>query len=100
LDPSDLAPEYDYDFTNVRDGNSSTDYRGDFEYKRPCGWRRFTIKVKGRSEYGSDDTWLGPNGICTASAPKEWPVCYHGTEQQLMHVEVMMVRVISGMSRI
>jgi hypothetical protein len=79
LDPSDLAPEYDYDFTNVRDSDSSTYYRGDFEYKRPCGWRRFAIKVKGRSEYGSDDTWLGPNGIRTASAPKEWPVCYHGT---------------------
>ena len=79
LDPSDLAPEYDYDFTNVHDSGSTTYYRGDFEYKRPCGWMRFALKVKGRHEYGSDDTWLGPNGIRTASAPKEWPVCYHGT---------------------
>ena len=79
LDPSDLAPEYDYDFTYVHDSGSTTFYRGDFEYKRPCGWRRFALKVKGRPEYGSDDTWLGPNGIRTASAAEEWPVCYHGT---------------------
>ena len=80
LDPSDLAPEYDYDFTNVQDSDSF--YRGDFEYTRPCGWRRFALKVKGRSEYGPGDDWLGPNGIRTASAPKEWPVSYHGTSAE------------------
>ena len=82
LDPSDLAPEYDYDFTNVRDSDSTQYYRGDFEYKRPCGWRRFALKVKGRREYGLDDVWLGPNGIRTASAAKEWPVSYHGTSAE------------------
>lgn len=78
LDPSELAPSYDYDFTNkVDDGR--TYKRGDFVYHRPYGWKRFALNVSGRAEYRGDDTWLGPNGIRTASTSGEWPVSYHGT---------------------
>jgi hypothetical protein len=46
--------------------------RGGVEYKRPCGWKRFAIKVL--NKYGNND-WLGCNGN-----DKEWPVSYHGTK--------------------
>ena len=72
---SDLHPEYDYDFTDLKD-DGKTYTRGGFEYKRPYGWKRIAIKVAGRYE---DDDWLGPSGIRTAEAPGEWPVSYHGT---------------------
>jgi len=78
LDPSELAPNYDYDFTNkVDDGR--TYKRGDFVYHRPYRWKRFALNVRGRPEYGGDDTWLGPNGIRTGTTAGEWPVSYHGT---------------------
>ena len=32
--------------------------RGDVEYRRSCGWKRYTIKVVGRYE---DEVWLGSN---------------------------------------
>ena len=82
LDPSDLAPEYDYDFTDKRD-DGQTYKRGwndvdrkYFVYTRPYGWKRFALKVQGKYE---NDTWLGPNGIRTDSEAGEWPVSYHGT---------------------
>ena len=78
LDPNELAPGYDYDFTNrVDDGKKYV--RGGYVYHRPYGWKRFAINVNGRQEYGRDDTWLGPNGIRTESTTNEWPVTYHGT---------------------
>ena len=84
LDPSDLAPGYDYDFTNeVDDGR--TYKRGDYVYHRPYGWKRFALNVKGRAEYGGDDTWLGPNGIRTETTAGEWPVSYHGTYAKYVH---------------
>ncbi|XP_041937455.1 uncharacterized protein LOC121698969 [Alosa sapidissima] len=67
-------PKYDYDFTNTTD--SSACKRGDEPYKRPCGWNRIALKVKGKYE---DDVWLGPDGWRSSSAPGEWPVCFHGT---------------------
>lgn len=78
LDPSELAPSYDYDFTSRRD-DGKTYKRGDFVYHRPYGWKRFAINVQRRPEYGGDDTWLGPNGIRTETSAGEWPVSYHGT---------------------
>ena len=85
MDPEDLAPEYDYDFTYTYD-LFWTYYRGYndvdgkyFVYSRPRGWKRFALKVQGKPEYHYDDTWLGPKGPRTASAPNEWPVSYHGT---------------------
>ena len=71
----ELDPDYDYDFTDVK-GDRKRYMRGGFEYKRPYGWKRIGIKVVGRY---ADDKWLGPNGIRTDQARREWPVSYHGT---------------------
>lgn len=72
---NELDPEFDYDFSDVKDDGKRY-MRGGFEYKRPYGWKRIAIKVVGR--YGNDD-WLGPNGLRTKEASEEWPVSYHGT---------------------
>jgi ubiquitin len=61
---------YDYDFTLIRDLGLSFS-RGGHEYKRPCGWQRFALKVN--DKFGAA-TWLG-----SSNAPGEWPVSYHGT---------------------
>lgn len=71
----ELAPEFDYDLTDVRD-DGQVYMRGGFEYKRPYGWNRFAVRVLKRYE---NDDWLGPNGIRTSEASGEWPVSYHGT---------------------
>ena len=77
LPKSELAPNFDYDFTNVLD--DGTRYmRGKFEYRRPYGWYRYALKVLGNPNYGGD-SWLGPGGIRTQSSAEEWPVSYHGT---------------------
>ena len=77
LSSAELAPKYNYDFTNrVDDGK--TYMRGGFKYERPYGWERFALNVVGKYE---DDMWLGPNGIRTESAVGEWPVSYHGTRK-------------------
>ena len=78
LDPDELAPRYDYDFTNEVDDGSRF-IRGGYVYHRPYGWRRFALNVKGRQEYGGGDSWLGPDGIRMDSTTSEWPVTYHGT---------------------
>jgi hypothetical protein len=70
LDGNSWDREYDYDFTNIDDkGKRFT--RGGIEYCRPCGWKRFAIKVAGKYE---NDVWLG-----SKDNPNEWPVSYHGT---------------------
>ncbi|PKY38724.1 ubiquitin-domain-containing protein [Rhizophagus irregularis] len=69
---------YDYDFTNV-DDNGVTFRRGDFEYKRPCGWNRIALNVLDKY---SNNSWLGVGGkrrYATDSVRDEWPVSYHGT---------------------
>lgn len=38
-----FEPGFDYDFRAVKD--TVTYYRGEEEYQRPCGWKRFAIKV-------------------------------------------------------
>ncbi|XP_075867649.1 uncharacterized protein LOC142877143 [Nelusetta ayraudi] len=68
-------PEYDFDFTNLPD--TAACFRGDEYYKRPKGWYRIALKVKGK--YPNGDAWLGPRGWRSHSAPGEWPVSYHGT---------------------
>ncbi|CAG8733906.1 10593_t:CDS:2, partial [Rhizophagus irregularis] len=42
IQPDQLAPNFDYDFTKVND-NGRTFMRGNFEYKRPCGWKRVAL---------------------------------------------------------
>jgi hypothetical protein len=70
LDKDSWDQHYDYDFTNIDDkGKRFT--RGGVEYRRPCGWKRYAIKVVGKYE---DEIWLGSN-----DCPNEWPVSYHGT---------------------
>ena len=70
LSPDQLAPEFDYDFTDVKDDGQRY-MRGEFECKRPYGWKRFAIRVLGMYE---NDEWLDPDGIRTSSASGEWPV--------------------------
>jgi hypothetical protein len=70
LDRSSWDQRYDYDFTNIDDkGKRFT--RAGVEYRRPCGWKRYAIKVFGKYE---NEAWLGSN-----DSPDEWPVSYHGT---------------------
>jgi len=65
-----LDPSYDFDFTYVID-NAASFSRGGHEYRRPCGWKRYALKVL--NKYDSNG-WLG-----SSNAPEEWPVSYHGT---------------------
>ena len=72
LQPDQLAPRYDYDFTNVND-NGKTFMRGSFEYKRPCGWKRVALNVLNKYE---DNAWLGADKRrkhSTSSVQSEWP---------------------------
>jgi hypothetical protein len=71
-----LDPCYDYDFTKIKDGNKKY-YRGGLEYKRPCGWKRYALKVSGKFE---NDLWLGDTG--NSNNDSEWAVSYHGTKQE------------------
>lgn len=75
LDGSLLAPNYDYDFTGVNDGDTKF-YRGTYVYTRPCGWQRKAMKVVGQY---SNDVWLGGGGIRTETTAGEWPVSYHSS---------------------
>ncbi len=80
MNPDELDPGFDYDFTGQSDDGKRYD-RGGYEYHRPYGWMRFALKVLNREEYGYNNTWLGADGIRTASTTGEWPVSYHGTKQ-------------------
>ena len=74
ISPSLLAPDYDYDFSQIVDTKSF--YRGGRQYYRPCGWRRFAIDVSGQFDEGSD-VWLG-----SSNKTGEWCVSYHGTKKE------------------
>ncbi|KAN0030628.1 hypothetical protein ACTA71_009268 [Dictyostelium dimigraforme] len=73
IDKKHFSPEYDYDFTNIVDGNIKFS-RGGHEYVRPCGWMRFALNVQ--ESLSKDGKWLG----CT-NGDGEWAVSYHGTGQ-------------------
>ena len=47
-------------------------------YQRPYLWKKIALNVIGK--FGDDD-WLGVQGIRQSSSSKEWPVSYHGTEE-------------------
>ena len=70
IDDDLLDPSYDYDFTNIDDG-TTRHMRGGYQYKRPCGWKRFALRVLG--VYG-DDKWLN------SAIGGDWPVSYHGIQ--------------------
>ena len=69
-----LDPQYDYDFTNINDTGKYFK-RGGYEYKRPCGWKRYALKVDDKYP---DKSWLGSNG--NSYNDSEWAVSYHGTK--------------------
>ncbi|OUM60229.1 hypothetical protein PIROE2DRAFT_14045 [Piromyces sp. E2] len=72
--PDDLFDsKYDFDFSNVRDTGKNF-FRGGLEYKRPCGWKRYALKVVDKYE---DTKWLGCTGNLNNNT--EWAVSYHGT---------------------
>ena len=71
LDDKYLDSRWDYDFTNIDDGDTKF-MRGGHHYHRPCGWNRIAIKVL--KKYPDGEAWLGKNG-----SPGEWAVTYHGT---------------------
>ena len=75
LDDNLLDPGYDYDFTNIKDNIKY--YRGGLEYKRPCGWNRYALKVYGKFD---NNSWLGDTG--KSNNDSEWAVAYHGTKQE------------------
>ncbi|CAG5888308.1 uncharacterized protein ACNS7B_013621 [Menidia menidia] len=62
-------PEYNYDFTNIKDGETKF-MRGNERYYRPCGWNRLAIRVI--KKYDGGDDWLG-------TGSDAWPVSYHGS---------------------
>ncbi|KAI9559938.1 hypothetical protein GHT06_013945 [Daphnia sinensis] len=72
-----LDDRFHFDFTSITDKTSYN--RGGLPYIRPCGWRRYALKVHGKY---TDDIWLlGKNKRPDqySSADEEWPVSYHGT---------------------
>ncbi|GAA6232599.1 uncharacterized protein LOC108891260 [Lates japonicus] len=69
INPQDFFhPQYDYDFTNIKDGNTKF-LRGNEQYFRPCGWNRVALRVM--QKYDGGDHWLG-------TGKDAWPVSYHG----------------------
>ena len=74
VNPTLLHPQYDYDFTNIVD--SKPFYRGGVQYFRPCGWRRFALRVSGKFE---NDNWLTQTGNTDNG---EWMVSYHGSTKR------------------
>ena len=73
LDDKYLDPTWDYDFTDIDDGDTEFK-RGGHRYYRPCGWKRIAIKVL--KKYPDGEAWLGHNG-----SAGEWVVTYHGTDK-------------------
>ena len=73
IDDDILDPPYDYDFRDINDENKKF-YRRGLEYKKPCGWKRYALKVKNKYE---NDKWLGCSGEVS-----EFPVSYHGRKQK------------------
>uniref|UniRef100_A0A914PGF6 Ubiquitin-like domain-containing protein n=1 Tax=Panagrolaimus davidi TaxID=227884 RepID=A0A914PGF6_9BILA len=66
-------PRFNYDFRTLDDANKAF-IRGGKQYNRPIGSMRYAIKVDGKYP---DKRWLG----CTGKDGEEWPVAYHGTEE-------------------
>jgi len=59
MDKNSLAPEFNHDFTNIRDVGKRY-VRGNQPYERPCGSCRIALKVK--DKFGKDNAWLGMTG--------------------------------------
>lgn len=69
INPQDFFdPQYDYDFTKIKDGDTKF-LRGNEQYRRPCGWNRLALRVT--QKYDGGDGWLG-------TGKDAWPVSYQG----------------------
>ncbi|KAM4630177.1 uncharacterized protein ACJ7VT_022885 [Polymixia lowei] len=76
INPKDFFdPQYDYDFTNIKDADARFT-RGNEQYVRPCGWNRVALQVLKR--YDGGDAWLG-------TGSSAWPVSYHGHNMDGSH---------------
>jgi len=74
--PDDLFDRgYDYDFTEIDDRGKSFK-RGGLPYYRPCGCKRYALKVVDKYD-GGVNTWLG-----SSNSPGEWANSYHGTANE------------------
>jgi hypothetical protein len=74
--PDDMFDRsYDYDFTKIDDRRQSFK-RGGLPYYRPCGCKRYALKVLGKYD-GGKNIWLG-----CSNSPGEWAVSYHGTSNK------------------
>ena len=69
-----MDPQYDYDFTKIDDKGKKF-MRGGLEYRRPCGWKRYALKVIDKYK---DIEWLGSKG--STKNDSEWAVSYRGTK--------------------
>ena len=49
--------------------------RGGLEYKRPCGWKRYALKVIDKYE---NNNWIGKED--KSNNDSEWAISYHGTK--------------------
>uniref|UniRef100_A0A1X7SUB5 Uncharacterized protein n=1 Tax=Amphimedon queenslandica TaxID=400682 RepID=A0A1X7SUB5_AMPQE len=56
-----MKPAFDDDFTHITD-DGRVFKRGGYPYRRPYGWNRIALKVKGQYE---NDIWLGAPHHCT-----------------------------------
>lgn len=72
ISPDLIDPNFDYDFTYVKD--TAAFYRGTTIYKRPCGWKRLAIAVKGVYDNGFNG-WLS-----MAEKPGVWINSYMPTD--------------------
>ena len=71
LDPAVLDPQYNFDFTYLKDDGTKYQ-RGGRDYKRPYGWNKIALNVK--NKYESRDWMEDGSG--------EWVVSYHGTSKE------------------
>jgi len=70
VDSSVFEPSYDYDFRNIKDGDSKF-FRGGRQYHRPCGYERKALRVLDRYPGGND--WISRQDA------RGWVNAYHGT---------------------
>ena len=53
IDPRGLDPQYDFDFSDVKDDGKKY-MRGGHQYHRPYGWKKIANKVRERYEGGEE----------------------------------------------